>query len=68
MTCKKKNNRLANTAEKIGLKNNNAKTKVTKINAKPEEPITLGCANIEEVPDFVYIGSQITTDGDSMAA
>lgn len=35
---------------------------------KTEEPITLRCANTEEVPDFVYIGSQITTDGDSMAA
>lgn len=38
-----------------------------KINAKLEEPITLGGTNIKEVPYFVYLGSKINTDEDSMA-
>lgn len=38
-----------------------------KINAQSEEHITLGGTDIETVSDFVYRGSKITTDGDSMA-
>lgn len=66
MACKKKTNHLANTAETIGPKTNNAKTNATKINAESENPITLGGQNIEEVQNFVYLGSKITEDEDSM--
>lgn len=51
MACKKKPNHLANTAETIGPKINNAKTNAT---------------NIEEVQNFVYLGSKNTEDVDSM--
>lgn len=57
-----KTNHLANTAEKIGLKINNTKTKIMKIT----ESITLGRINIEEVQYFVYLGRKIT-DGGTMA-
>lgn len=53
--------------KRLSLNINNAKTKVMKINAQSEEHITLGGTNIESVSDFVYRGSKITTDGDSMA-
>ena len=36
-----------------------------KINTKADEPITLDGTSTEEVNDFVYLGSKITTDGDS---
>lgn len=38
-----------------------------KISTKSKEPITLGDTNIEKVPDFMYLGSRITLDGDSRA-
>lgn len=66
MACKKKPNHLANTAETIGPKINNAKTNATKINAESENPITPGGQNIEEVQNFVYLGSKNTEDVDSM--
>lgn len=34
-----------------------------KVNAKTEEPITLNNEEIEEVSEFVYLGSKITTHG-----
>jgi hypothetical protein len=36
-----------------------------KINTRADEPITLDGTSMEEVNDFVYLGSKITTDGDS---
>ncbi|XP_062611961.1 uncharacterized protein LOC134273759 [Saccostrea cucullata] len=36
-----------------------------KVNTKSEEPITLNNEEIEEVSEFVYLGSKITTDGNS---
>lgn len=53
--------------KRLRLNINDAKTKVMKINAQSEEHITLGGTDIETVPDFVYRGSKITTDGDSIA-
>lgn len=53
--------------KRLSLNINDAKTKVMKINAQSEEHITLGGTDIETVPDFVYRGSKITTDGDSIA-
>ena len=60
-----KTNQLVTSAAKIGLKINVAKTKIMKINTRADEPITLDGISIEEVNNFVYLGSKITTDGDS---
>lgn len=50
--ARKKQPSLASTTEKIGLKINNTKTKVMKINVKLEEPGTLGCNNNWRSPRF----------------
>lgn len=60
-----KTNQLVTSAAKIGIKINVAKTKIMKINTRADEPITLDGTSMEEVNDFVYLGSKITTDGDS---
>ena len=65
-TCKK---RWTRTAPQIGLKLNTAKTKLMRINNKTDNPITINNINnsdaLEDVQDFAYPGSKITTDGDS---
>ncbi|XP_048753924.1 uncharacterized protein LOC125665316 [Ostrea edulis] len=38
-----------------------------KVNTISEEPISLNGTNIEDVTNFPYLGSKITTDGDSEA-
>ena len=39
------------------------KTKAIRINTNKKEPIMLGDENIEDVENFVYLGSKITKDG-----
>lgn len=58
-----KSNHLAKTAEKIGLKSNNTKPKMVKINIEFEEPTTLSGTNIVEVTEFVYLRSKIPQIG-----
>ena len=41
------------------------KTKLIKINAKSDEQVTNDNNNIEEVQEFVYLGSKTKTDGNS---
>ena len=36
-----------------------------KINAKSKEPVSINNTVVEEVEDFTYLGSKITSDGDS---
>ena len=67
-----KMDKLTTTAPQIGLKLNTAKTKLMRINYKTENPITINNINninnsdtLEDVQDFAYLGSKITTDGDS---
>ena len=61
--------KLTTTAPQIGLKLNTAKTKLTRNNYKTDNPITINNINnsdtLEDVQDFAYLGSKITTDGDS---
>ncbi|KAI0228948.1 putative uncharacterized transposon-derived protein F52C9.6 [Lamellibrachia satsuma] len=63
-----KMDKLTTTAPQIGLKLNTAKTKLMRIN-KTDNPITINNINnsdaLEDVQDFAYLGSKITTDGDS---
>ena len=56
---------LSRTAQTIGLKINIAKTKVMRNNHKFENPIVLQNEVVEEVQDFVYLGSTVSPDGDS---
>ena len=64
-----KMDKLTTTAPQIGLKLNTAKTKLMRNNYKTDNPITINNINnsdaLEEVQDFAYLGSKITTDGDS---
>ena len=60
-----KTNDMATTGKQIGLKINASKTKILKINTKSNNPVLLDTATIEEVSDFVYLGSKITADGNS---
>ena len=64
-----KMDKLTRTAPQIGLKLNTAKTKLMRINNKTDNPITINNINnseaLEDVQDFAYLGSKITTDGDS---
>ena len=54
------------TALQIGLKLNTAKTKLMRVNYKTDNPITINNSDaLEDVQDFAYLGSKITTDGDS---
>ena len=46
-------------SEKVGLKLNIQKTKI-----KPSGPITSWQIVGETVPDFIFLGSKITADGD----
>lgn len=54
---------LVNEAAKVGLKINIGKTKVMKINVRNNTPLKIGDTNLEEVDEFVYLGSTITKDG-----
>ena len=64
-----KMDKLTTTAPQIGLKLNTAKTKLMRINNKTDNPIIINNINnsdaLEDVQDFAYLGSKITTDGDS---
>ena len=58
---------LATYGKQIGLNINSDKTEVMKINSKSNQPLTINNMNVEEVQEFTYLGSKITTDGDSGA-
>ena len=64
-----KMDKLTTTAPQIWLKLNTAKTKLMRINYKTDNPITINNINnsdaLEDIQDFAYLGSKITTDGDS---
>ena len=55
---------LAESASKIGLKVNEKKTQVMRMNARTHEAIRINEKPLEDVEEFVYLGSKITTDGD----
>ena len=60
-----KTNKFHSTAETVGLKINIKKTKTMKINSRIEEPIKVVETPIEEVEEFIYLGSKVTKDGDA---
>ena len=54
---------LAETSIKLGLRPNESKTKVMKINAKRKQPIKIKDTNLEEVEEFTYLGSIVNIEG-----
>ena len=63
--CQSKLTRLKNTAEKAGLKINTDKTKSMRFKARSRTLMTVGSEEIENTNQFKYLGSVITSDGDS---
>ncbi|MGL5901241.1 MAG: reverse transcriptase domain-containing protein [Cetobacterium sp.] len=58
-----KTNHVASTSAQIGLNIHKDKTKVLKINATNNNPITLESEELEEVETFTYLGSVIDKQG-----
>ncbi|KAI0230676.1 hypothetical protein LSAT2_019011, partial [Lamellibrachia satsuma] len=58
-----KTERLQEKSSQLGLKINVGKTKVLKVNSRSSEPISLESGTVEEVQDFIYLGSNISTNG-----
>ncbi|XP_062615396.1 uncharacterized protein LOC134277126 [Saccostrea cucullata] len=56
---------LVKYGRQIGLKINVNKTKLMKINTKIGKEVTANNNRIEEVDNFIYLGSKITANGDS---
>jgi hypothetical protein len=54
---------LAETSIKLGLRPNESKTKVMKINAKRKQPIKIKDTNLEEVEESTYLGSIVHIEG-----
>ena len=58
-----KTNILVNTSYKVGLKINRSKTKLMKINTNNDTPILLEGESLEEVDEFIYLGSTVDKVG-----
>ena len=58
-----KTTRLHEHSKQLGLRINVGKTKVTRLNTKTHQPITIKEQNLEDVVEFVYLRSNISTDG-----
>ena len=56
-------NELNNNAERIGMRINIQKTKLMRIGADSDAPLTLNGTQIEDVEKFCYLGSMLCKDG-----
>ena len=54
---------LSDTAKQVGLKISKEKTKLMQTNIKQEAPLTIEGSTIEDVDEFVYLGSKISQTG-----
>ena len=54
---------LETTAQQVGLKISQEKTKLLRINNQQEAPVTISGKAVEEVSEFVYLGSKISQSG-----
>ena len=50
-------------AEKAGLKINAGKTKTMRMNVKVDRHVKIDGKDLEDVPDFTYLGSKVTREG-----
>ena len=55
--------KLKRNSEALGLKINSGKTKTMRLNAKSQDPITLGHEPVEEVNEFTYLGAVVSKTG-----
>ena len=58
-----KTTKLHEISKQLGLRINAGKTKVMRLNTKSHQPITIEEQSLEDVVEFVYLGSNISTDG-----
>ena len=58
-----KTERLQEKSSQLGIKIDVGKTKVVKVYSRSSEPISLESGTVEEVQDFIYLGSNISTNG-----
>ena len=56
-------NALNETGKRVGLKISQEKTKVLRLNHQQREPLLIDTQTVEDVPEFVYLGSKINKDG-----
>ena len=60
-----KSDRLTTLASQLGMNIQVKKTKIMKMNTNNSEPVIINNQHIEEVDEFTYLGSKVSTDGDS---
>ncbi len=63
----RRTNMIAETSKKVGLEINIQKTKILRINAKSQEPISIGDQILEDVTCFEYLGSKLDEVGGTLA-
>ena len=63
----RRTNMIAETSKKVGLEINVQKTKILRINAKSQEPISIGDQILEDVTCFEYLGSKLDEVGGTLA-
>ena len=56
-------NRLVHNAGKLGLKLNAQKCKVMRMNTRREDKVMIGREEVEDVEEFVYLGTTVTKEG-----
>ena len=56
-------NRVVHNAERLGLKLNAQKFKVMRMNTVREDKVMIGRGEVEDVEDFVYLGTTVTKEG-----
>ena len=56
-------NRLVDNAGRLGLKLNAQKCKVMRMNTRREDKVMTGREEVEEVEEFVYLGTTVTKEG-----
>ena len=55
---------LSKTASTIGLKVNTRKTQVLRKNTRVNDPVMIDAKHLEDVEEFTYLGTKVTTAGD----
>jgi hypothetical protein len=60
-------NELSHESKKVGLKKNNKKTKIMFNNFVEKHTIKVENIELEEVNHYIFLGQQISMDGDNMA-
>ena len=54
---------MSGLAKRVGLKINEKKTKILRLNIRQMEPVTLEGKDIEDVDEFTYLGAVVSKEG-----